>query len=790
MSEFIDDLIEHREDDIEKIQTKPNMYISYLGSKGSLHLSKEVINNAIDESINLNSPCDKINIYLDENDNSLVVADNGRGIQFESLEIVCTKLQAGSKFTREGGGKGSAGENGCGLTAVNALSDNFEIISTRYGERAIIKFSQGKLLHSVSKKKINEDTHGTTVRFNPNPFYMGDDCSIPTDLLIEWIEKIIYLVPSNTELILSVSRKGKESAINKKYRNKNGLKDYILKMCKKPILDPIHFMKSIKINEFYKGREIERFIGLEVAFTFMSSTETIIDSFCNFVNTIEGGVHNDAIKQGITQFIIRKTKENMSEKELKNIDILPSDIGQGLVLTLYLSTDMSTEFTGQTKEKLSNSAFFKPLRNMTFNALDEYFKTNTKELKKITDFVKINAKVRIESAKVRNLVTLEKTTSYEEHTMPNFVPANNTGNNYRELFLIEGISSKGTARAGRDTFTQALFALRGVPLNTFNLKLDKILLNEEFLGLVKILKCNIGDRFNITKLNYNKIIMLFDADIDGFRIASLICVFFLCHMPEIIRRGLLYKAVSPLYLLSDTKKHFILDKKEYINVFEKTVRQNIKAVDPMTNIVLTNDEMKELLLKNRGYLEELHRVANHFAVHPFIIELLSIYGDKPNFMSKIKKKFPELSLDDENVLSGIYNGKYQIIILDEIFEKRIANLRNLIRNVNSNKVYYIINEFHNKLNINLGLMTLGEFLTLCQKYQPNITTRFKGLGELNASDLWETTMNPNTRTLIQLTMFDVIKELEKFKILHGSGDIPARKELMHNFKISREDLDN
>ena len=417
-----------------------NMYVSYLAHLGALHLSKEVINNSIDECINQNSPANEINIYLDEGENTLLVADNGRGIAFDKMEIVCTKLQAGSKFTREGSGGASAGENGCGITAVNSLSEHFEIISTRYGERAIIEFESGKLVRSPVIKKIGDKTkHGTTVKFKPNPFYMGDDCDIPTDLLIEWIEKIVYLMPSNIEISLSVSRKGKESAINKKYRNKNGLKDYILKLCKKPILDPIHFMKSLKIKEFDKGREIERFIGLETAFTYNSnSMEPIIESFCNFVVTVEGGIHNDAVKQGVVQFLVRKTKEGLSDKESKNIDILPIDATQGLVLTLYLSTDMNMMFASQTKEKLSNNAFFKPLRNMTFNSLDEYFKKEVNDLKKITSFIKTNAKARIESNKARNAVIKGETTSFEEHKMKNFSPANNLGNDYRELFVIEG----------------------------------------------------------------------------------------------------------------------------------------------------------------------------------------------------------------------------------------------------------------------------------------------------------------------------------------------------------------
>lgn len=800
MHKYIDDVIDHKESDIEKIQTKPNMYISYIGPKGSLHLTKEIINNAIDETINPNSPGDTIEIYLDEAENTLSVSDNGRGIQFDKMELVCTKLQAGSKFTREGIGA-SAGENGVGLTAVNALSDFFEIISTRYGQKAKIRFEKGKLVQPVTIKEIsNKDKHGTTVIFKPSQFFLGEDCDIPSEKLMEWIEKIIYLVPAKDTISLSINKKGKESVIHKKYKNKSGLYDYIKKLTKKSLIDPIHFMKSMKIKELVNTidennrsvrKEVERFLGLEVAFTFGSnSTEMISDSFCNFVNTIDGGEHVDAVKTAISQYISKQVKESLSEREAKNLDILFTDVQQGLVLTVYLSTDMQPHFASQTKEKLSNSEFFKPLRDMTYSALVEYFKKEPKELKKIIDFVKTNAKARVEATKVRNSVVRGETTNLDEHKMKNFAPANNKGkNDYRELIIIEGDSALGSVRAGRfDNDTQAVFALKGVPLNSFGQKLDKVLLNEEFLKLVKVLGCNIGERFDITKLRYNKIIIMTDADIDGHRITSLVCVFFICHLPKLVEAGLVYKSVPPLYKITNKKKPFILDKNEYVSIFEERIRGAVKLINPDNNKVFDNEQMKDFLLKNRNYIEDLHRLANHFAIEPMLMEFLVIHGEDSDFRKKFKKKFPELDIDNENVLSGVYNGKYQILIMDKIYQKRIAAFRNYFTEVND-KAYYKVAEIVDGKPVDRGLMTIGEFMTMCHKFQPSIEQRYKGLGELAASDLRDTTLDPENRLLIKLTMEDLKKEIEKFRVLHGD-DSDERKKLMEHFKISLEDLDN
>ena len=347
-NKFIDDKIEHIESDIKKIQTKPGMYISYLGSRGALHLSKELINNAIDDCINRNSPGDSISVHLDEGENVITVSDNGRGIPFEDMTIVCTTLQSGSKFTREGTGGNSAGENGVGLTAANALSSYFEILSFRYGEKSKISFHEGISDGPQETVKIkNADKHGTTFTLKPSREYMGEDCDIIADDLIEWIEKISYLLPTGITINLAIKKKGKESLVNKKYTNKNGLYDLCKKICKSPTVDPIHFLKSMNIKEKYHDKLIDRYIGLEVAFTFdSSSVEFTAESFCNFVNTVDHGEHVDAVKTGILQFLTKNTKEALSDRDSKKIDITFSDATQGLCLVVYLSTDLPPHFTG------------------------------------------------------------------------------------------------------------------------------------------------------------------------------------------------------------------------------------------------------------------------------------------------------------------------------------------------------------------------------------------------------------------------------------------------------------
>lgn len=802
---FIDDKIEHKESDIEKIQTKPNMYISRIGSAGALHLAKEIINNGIDECTNTNSPGRNVNIFVDESTNQLIVSDDGRGIPFDSLEVVCTKLQAGSKFTREGSGGSSAGENGVGMTAVNAMSDVFEIVSFRYGETGTIKFKRGEKQQDVSVRKTKDaDAHGTTVVFEPSGFFLGE-CPIIIDDLVAWIENIIYLVPVGITIHLQAKRKGKESILRKKYQNQNGLYDYVKKLTEKTaILDPIHLMGTTTATELDKGREMTRGIGLEMSFTYNSSpSDPFVKSFCNFVDTIDHGVHVDAARSALTTFLVTKTRESLNDRDAKRLDITSADALSGMVLSVYLATEMQPHFSGQTKEKVGNLELHRPVRKVAMEQIEAYFRENPKDLKKICDYIKMNARVRYEANKARNSVVRGTTTSIDELKMSHFHRANNGGrNDYRELFLIEGESAGGTANQARSKEYQAVFGLRGVPLNAFTEKLDRVLKNNEFATLVRILKTNIGNKFDISKLYYNKIIIMTDGDIDGSRIFSLLCAFFIKHMPEVVEQGHLYKALAPLYRIKDKDTPFVTSRRDFTNVIERQIRKSIKLVNPETKVVMNSEKLKEFLFINRKYLDELTRLADHFAFDKKMIELVLLHTTIdsdlitiPNLKeirAALKVEYPEMTLDKELVLSGVHEGQFQILPLDHIFFKRANKVHTMIHRYNEGNLFYGVMEKVGKEYVDRGNMTIGEFMGLSQKFQPDILVRYKGLGELEKEELWDTTLNPANRTLVRLTMTDLKNEVKKFDVLHGKDPQAriARKEMMEAFTIDREDLDS
>ena len=404
------------------------------------------------------------------------------------------------------------------MTATNALCSKYQIISYRNGYKYDLGFIDGIKEYELKSSKLKTPKHGTTIIMQPSRKYLGEDCDIITDDLIAWLDKLVYLMPKHLKTNLSVKKKGKESIISKKYVNKNGLYDYVVKLCPKSSVDPIHLMKSMRLTENDRGEERERFIGIEFAFTYdPNSVEFFCDSFVNMINTIDNGTHADAVKQAICQFFTKKVKESLTERESKKLDIIFNDITQGLVLTVYLATNMNWQPTGQTKEKVSSPELFKPVRDMTYKALNEYFANNSKDLKKIIDRIKVNCKARIESTKVRNSVIKGETNNFEQYLLKGYTPCNNTGKNeYRELLIVEGQSSAGSVSQGRfDNDTQAILGLKGVPLNSYGLNLDRVLQNAEMNTLVRVLGTNIGPKFDISKLYFDKIIIMSDSDSDG-----------------------------------------------------------------------------------------------------------------------------------------------------------------------------------------------------------------------------------------------------------------------------------
>lgn len=795
-----DDKYEVVIEDVAKLQTKPSQFIGALGSAGSLHLVKEAVNNAIDECISPQAMGKDIKIHFVEKDNTITVIDNSRGIPVEVLVDVFTILTSSTKLRRQQGG-GTLGENGSGQKCITALSENVSVVSYRMDKKYKADFKRGRLQGKVKEAK-NDGSHGLSLTFQPSPIFLGKDCRIIPEDLKDWVEKIHYMLPTDIKITLVIEYIDKAKPEKTVYKNKDGMLDFVTTLVndKKLSTGKIMMQNSLSMPETLTINEIdpktgedvvteiveERFIGIEFAMAYEEgSGDEKQSSFCNFCHTTEGGVHMDAVKSGIITYMIDETSKTITNRDSKDLKITPRDVTTDLILGVYLSTSYSPMFVAQIKNRVGNGALHAPIRRLTLRALENYFKENPSKLKEFTLVVKTNAKARVAGNKARKAVIKENHADLLAiHRNTNLIAANVMSKNaYRELFITEG-GSAGNENARFDPNTQALFLLKGFFMNTFNKDISKVLENKEAKNLIKALGCNIGPKYDINKLLYNKIIILTDSDSDGYGISNIICAFFVYHYPEIVEKGYLYKAVAPLYQLKNNT--FIRDRKEYVEEFRKNIASNIILTNPSTKKKLTNKDMETFIDINKDYLEELMKIEAHYSIHRDIIDfLVSNIGDK-KLATKLRKRFPELSID-KDVIVGIYDGQYQRLIVDQLFLSKIKVLIKIIEANKSTSYETIITR--RGTTENKGVLPLGKIMEYADLFRPDIKTRFKGLGELNTEDLKKTTFNPNNRKLLRLTVSDIERELERFNILHGNA-LAERKELFTEIDIDKELLDN
>ena len=519
---FIEEEMQVMENDLDKIRTSPLMYISRVGSLGAIHLAKECINNNIDECLNVNSPGENIYLYLNEDTNTFTSEDDGRGLPFDKMLDACTKMQSSTKFNRTSNQK-SAGQNGCGLKATNALSDYFKLEVYKLGEYGVVEFKDGVQIQDGTVKKCKDkEKHGTVVTFKPSEKYMGK-CQMKGEDLLFWLNNIKHFLDKNITIELEIEKKGK----TKRYefsRSKNGIGNLVEEMSPKNHTSIFKGVGTTKIEENVKivkpggkveDRNIIRDIDLEFAFALnVDLLEMQTRTFCNFVHTIDEGDHTNAVVTAICEYLSKKTTEILTEKEKEKFSILFNDIRNSLVLALSVSTSMDPGFTGQTKEKIENSMFIKPLKEIVKKELDKYFDKNPKDLKSFTNVIKANAKARYESTKAKQAVIKREVSAISEHLIPNYFPANKKGRkDYRELFIFEGLSVKSNGTKARDAEYQAMYTMRGVPGEAYTMGSNEVYNgNETFKNLTRAINAGIGESFDVSKCRFDKIIITSDGD--------------------------------------------------------------------------------------------------------------------------------------------------------------------------------------------------------------------------------------------------------------------------------------
>lgn len=531
-------------ENLEAVRKRPGMYIGDTGTKGLHHLIKEIVDNSVDE--HLAGFANEIIVTLNPN-NSIIIEDNGRGIPVDihpktkkpAIETIFTTLHAGGKFGGENSGyKVSGGLHGVGSSVVNALSSEVKIIVWKDKQEYEIHFKNGG---ELSKKltKIGKTTKtGTKVEFKPDENIFST-ININGNTIAQRLKELAYL---NSSLTIKFNDNKNEQKYNFQYGG--GLSDWVneLSASEKEISKPYFFnIKSEKIN-------------LNVSFKYTGATKENIHSFVNNIITPEGGSHETAFKTALTKSINDYALSNKLQEGGKTLD--GEDVREGIVsiISLYLTEDL-LQFEGQTKSKLSSPKAKTLIEREAYNQLIHYFNSNKIDAQNIIKRAYSSKKAR-EAAKRAREVTRELNKTKNKSFVGKLVLAQSKTPDKRELFVVEGDSAGGSAKLGRDRRTQAILPLKGKIVNTEKANLKTILANEELSTLITAIGGGLGDDFNKKKVNYGKIIIMTDADTDGAHIQTLILTFLYRFMNDLIKEGMIYIAMPPLYKITSksTKK--------------------------------------------------------------------------------------------------------------------------------------------------------------------------------------------------------------------------------------------
>lgn len=519
---------------LEAVRKRPSMYIGSTSERGLHHILFEVVDNSVDES--LNGYCDRIDVVI-HNDGSVSCADNGRGIPvgiqpevgLPAVEVVLTRLHAGSKFGR-GGYKVSGGLHGVGVSVVNALSEWLEVKVQQDGGLYYMKFERGKTVVSLKRLGDSDET-GTYVRFKPDR-EIFDTMEFDFNTVARRLRELAYL-NSGLEMNLYDERTGQQVT----YRYDGGLIEFV---------NALNRNKDILHPQPVYGKASRDYLDVEFAFQYNDSYIENVQSFANTIRTQEGGTHESGFKTALTRVINEQARQSGVLRE-NDSNLTGEDIREGIVAVLHVKL-RDPQFEGQTKTKLGNSDVAGAVQACVTEILNEYFEEHPDIAKIIAQKAIVSARAREAARHARELT--KRKGALEVTSLPGkLTDCISQDPTECELFLVEGISAGGSAKQARDRQFQAVLPLQGKILNVEKARPDRALAHEDIRALITAIGTGFGDDFDITKARYHKIIIMTDADVDGSHIRTLLLTFFFRYMPGLIDKGYLYIAEPPLYLV-------------------------------------------------------------------------------------------------------------------------------------------------------------------------------------------------------------------------------------------------
>lgn len=740
--------ITHIEGTINAIRRLPGMYIGPVGALGAVNMFREIFQNSVDQLLYDKSPCNYISVLFDERTCKFIVGDNGLGIPFDAIIDIYTQQHTGKNLKEKKLGDYSAGINGIGAKATNALSEYFEVHSYRYdGKCKHVIFKKGVLKKEEiisNPKKIQ----GTTVEFEPDHSVMGET---PVD------PGVVYTLVRDTLSLLPIGSTIDYTSINKKGKmyheamvNEDGINTNILGKCSSMLINPVPIMKD-------NGR-----MKLEMSFTFDQQDlgGEDITAYANMCPTSSSALntHVNGVLDGITQWFCNyMNKIYLTDRERNKIKVSAVDVKMGLKVMIS-AWHLEPQFTGQAKEVLSNQDFRPFAKEVVMEGLEAWSKAKPQDLLKSCKFLKDVAMARIKADSEKIKVTAKYATSASSGLPSKYIKPSSKDPDKIELFIVEGDSALGSARSARNVETQGIFPIRGKILNVFQASWQKILGNAEVMGIVQILGAGYGKKFDISKIKVSKVIIMTDADNDGAHIADLLLLVCLKMFPGLVESGRVYKALPPLYGISSgkNKMQYFAERVDFVRYMQKEYYKKNTVTD-ISGKTIDSTTFSRILIENSDYVYDFQTISERYKLNPILLEIvLSSYVKKEKFETLRKRIVDEFRfMQNSNIvkmqngtirIKGLINGRIETMFYNDRFIRDCEPIIEPIKKaVKENHMTFIVNGS----KVGLYDMVCSAMNTI------GGVARFKGLGEMNPDQLAESTMSPNSRTLIQYTVNDI-----------------------------------
>jgi DNA gyrase subunit B len=767
---------------LEAVRKRPAMYIGDTSAYGLHHLVYEAVDNSVDEA--LAGYCDSIKVIL-HSDGSCSVGDNGRGIPVDihkesgkpAAEVVLTVLHAGGKFEHSAY-KVSGGLHGVGISVVNALSEWLEIEIRRQGNVWTQRYERGV---PTGELTVGEKTakHGTIVRFKPDG-KIFEETVFSFDTLSNRLRELAFL-NKGLKIVIEDERDGRSHT----FLYKGGIIEFIkhLNQNKTPIHPKVLFFEGKKDN-----------IEVEVALQYNDGYQESVFSFANNINTREGGTHLTGFRAALTSTISNYAKANGFLKNFKG-DVSGDDVREGLTAVVSVRIP-DPQFEGQTKAKLGNSDVKGLVQQIVNDRIGETFEEDPTTARKIADKCVRAAQAREAARKARELT--RKGGRDDEGLSAKLADCSERDPQLREIFLVEGDSAGGSAKQGRDRKVQAVLPLRGKIINAEKARYDKVLSHNEIRLLISALGTGIGpEEFDVSKLRYHKVILMTDADVDGAHIRTLLLTFFFRHMVQVIEAGNLFIAQPPLFKVKKGRaERYLMSEREMEEfLLEQWVEKSSVKV-PGKAAPLREEALLEALKRVLEFRALFAKIARRGIPGPILDGLLRKkfraskrgVGDA-EIAAAVAEVAGELPGWSAQLIGGDNGDAGAIHVVgphpthfsvDALKSPDYAQLLELHADIAGlHKGPCVVVDATGK---ETQAKSLDELMRVIMEMAKDGATlqRYKGLGEMNPEQLWETTMNPETRTLLRVTMEDAVGADEMFTVLMGDAVEPRREFIEKN----------